>query len=82
MGQNRLAFGLLKAHQLLDEADVVVRVYDLRGQRAHLKGQTRAPYVRLEIVEQGRRVHIHPDGTARAQRDDRRAGVLHHAGGL
>ena len=63
VGQNRLAFGLLKAHQLLDEADVVVRVYELRGQRAHLKGQTRAPYVRLEIVEQGRRVHIHPDGT-------------------
>ena len=63
VGQNRLAFGLLKAHQLLDEADVVVRVYELRGQRAHLKGQTRAPYVRLEIVEQGKRVHIHPDGT-------------------
>ena len=63
VGQNRLAFGLLKAHQLLDEADVVVRVYELRGQRAHLKGQTRAPYVRLEIVEQGRRVHLHPDGT-------------------
>ena len=41
----------------------MVRVYELRGQRAHLKGQTRAPYVRLEIVEQGRRVHIHPDGT-------------------
>ena len=63
VGQNRLAFGLLKAHQLLDEADVVVRVYELRGQRAHVKGQTRAPYVRLEIVEQGRRVHLHPDGT-------------------
>jgi hypothetical protein len=63
VGQNRLAFGLLKAHQLLDEADVVVRVYELRGKRAHLKGQTRARYVWLEIVEQGRRVHIHPDGT-------------------
>jgi hypothetical protein len=63
VGQNRLAFGLLKAHQPLDEADVVVRVYEIRGQRAHLKGQARAPYVRLEIVEQGRRVHIHPDGT-------------------
>lgn len=62
VGQNRLAFGLLKGHQLLEEADVVVRVYELHGQQAHLKAQTRAPYARLEIVEQGKRVHIHPDG--------------------
>jgi hypothetical protein len=62
VGQNRLAFGLLKEHQLLEEADVVVRVYELHGQQAHLKAQTRAPYARLEIVEQGKRVHIHPDG--------------------
>ena len=63
VGQNRLAFGLLKEHQLLDEADVVVRVYELHGQQAQLKAQTRAPYARLEIVEQGKRVHMHPDGT-------------------
>jgi hypothetical protein len=62
VGQNRLAFGLLKEHQLLDEADVVVRVYELRGQRAHVQGQTRALYVWLEIIEQGQRVHVHPDG--------------------
>lgn len=62
VGQNRVAFGLLKGHQLLDEADVVVRVYELHGQQAHLKAQSRAPYARLEIVEQGKRVHIHPDG--------------------
>jgi len=63
VGQNRLAFGLLKEHQPLDEADVVVRVYELHGQQAQLQAQTRAPYARLEIVEQGQRVHIHPDGT-------------------
>jgi hypothetical protein len=62
VGHNRLAFGLLKEHQLLDEADVVVRVYELQGQQAQLKAQTPAPYARLEVVEQGRRVHIHPDG--------------------
>jgi hypothetical protein len=62
VGQNRLAFGLLKEHQLLEEAEVVVRIYELHGQQAHLKAQTRAPYARLEIVEQGKRVHIHPDG--------------------
>ena len=62
VGQNRLAFGLLKEHQLLDDADVVVRVYELHGQQAQLKAQMPAPYARLEIVEQGKRVHIHPDG--------------------
>jgi hypothetical protein len=62
VGQNRLAFGLLKEDQLLDEADVIVRVYELDGGQAHLKAQTRAPYARLEIVEQGKHVHIHPDG--------------------
>jgi hypothetical protein len=63
VGQNRLAFGLLKEHKPLDEADVVVRVYELHDQQAQLQAQTRAPYARLEIVEQGQRVHIHPDGT-------------------
>jgi hypothetical protein len=62
VGQNRVAFGLLKKHQLLDEADVVVRVYELQGQQAQLMTQTRAPYARLEIIEQGKHVHIHPDG--------------------
>jgi hypothetical protein len=63
VGQNRLAFGLLKEHKLFDAADVVVRVYELHGQQGQLKAQTRAPYARLEIVEQGQRVHLHPDGT-------------------
>jgi len=63
VGENRLAFGLLKEHQLLDEADVVVRVYELQGQQGQPRAQTRAPYARLEIVKQGQRVHMHPDGT-------------------
>lgn len=63
VGPNRLAFGLLKDHKLLAAADVVVRVYQLHGQQGRLKAQTTAPYARLEIVEQGQRVHFHPDGT-------------------
>jgi hypothetical protein len=62
VGQNRLAFGLLQGDQLVDEAEVIVRVYEIDGRQAHLKAQTRAPYARVEIVEQGKRVHIHPDG--------------------
>ena len=63
VGQNRLAFGLLKEHQPLDEAAVVVRVYELHGQQARLQAETRALYARLEIIERGQRVHFHPDGT-------------------
>jgi len=62
VGPNRLAFGLLKEHQLLDEADVVVRVYELHGQQAQWQAQTRARYARLESVEHGQRMHVHPDG--------------------
>jgi hypothetical protein len=70
IGQNRVAFGLLKGHQLLEEADAVVRVYELHGQQVHLKAQVQAPYVRLEIVEQGKRVHIHPDGARHVHHEE------------
>jgi hypothetical protein len=36
VGQNRLAFGLMQEHQLLDEAEVMVRVYEIQGQQAQL----------------------------------------------
>jgi hypothetical protein len=63
VGQNRFAFGLLQHNKLLDAATVVVRVYDIRDQQAQLTAETPALYHRLEIVEQGNRVHVHPDGT-------------------
>src|SRR5438128_11455450 len=39
VGQNRLAFGLLHHHKLLDDANVTVRVYDIRGQQATLTAE-------------------------------------------
>lgn len=63
VGQNRFAFGLLQHHKLLDDANVTVRVYDIRDQQAQLTAETPALYHKLEVVEQGNRVHIHPDGT-------------------
>lgn len=63
VGQNRFAFGLLKAHRLLEEADVVVRLYAIEGQEAHLAAELKAPYRTLEVVEQGQHVHMHVDGT-------------------
>jgi len=63
VGQNRLAFGLLKDHKLLADARVAVRVYAVHDGDARLIAETPAPYHRLEVIEQGKRVHIHPDGS-------------------
>ncbi len=63
VGRNRFAFGLLRDGRLLADADVAVRVYDIRDQQAQLTAATQARYHRLEVIEQGRHVHVHPDGT-------------------
>jgi hypothetical protein len=63
VGENRFAFGLLKDGTLLADASVVVRIYDIREAEARLMAEVPAPYLALEVVEQGHRVHIHPDGT-------------------
>jgi hypothetical protein len=70
VGQNRIAFGLLKGHKFLDDADVAVRVYVIQDQQAQLQVELRAPYYTLEVVEQGRRVHIHPDGTRHVHHEE------------
>lgn len=63
VGPNRFGFGLLKDHHLVANADVVVRIHDIRGPEAQLTAEAPARYHRLEVVEQGKHVHIHPDGT-------------------
>jgi hypothetical protein len=63
VGQNRFAFGLLKDNTLLDTARVAVRIYDLRDEPPRLTAEAPALYHKLEVVEQGKRLHIHPDGT-------------------
>ena len=63
VGQNRLAFGLLRDHKLLADARVAVRVYAIHDGDARLTAEAPARFHRLEVVEQGKRVHIHPDGS-------------------
>ena len=70
VGQNRFAFGLLKEHQLLEDAHAVVRVYALEGQQGQLQTEVPASYARLEVVEQGNRVHVHPDGTRHVHNEE------------
>jgi hypothetical protein len=70
VGPNRFAFGLLKEHQLLEDAQAIVRVYALEGQQGHLQTEVPASYTRLEVIEQGNRVHVHPDGTRHVHHEE------------
>jgi len=69
VGENRLAFGLLRDGRLLADARVAVRMYVLEGEDARLVAETVARYDRLEVVEDGKRTHIHPDGTRHVHGD-------------
>lgn len=62
-GVNRFAFVLLRQGSLLADADVAVRTYDVSDENAELVAVTPAVYHALEVIEQDRHVHIHPDGT-------------------
>jgi hypothetical protein len=63
VGPNRLGFGLLKNGKLLADARVAVRVYAIEGEDARLVAEVPAPYLKLEVIERGKRIHIHPDGS-------------------
>jgi len=63
VGQNRFAFGLLKANKLLEEADVQLRIYGIEGHEAILVAEINAPYRLVNSIEQSQGVHRHPDGT-------------------
>jgi hypothetical protein len=62
VGENRFAFGLLKNDTLLEGARAIVRVYDVGEDPPRFAGEAPALYHKLEVVEHGQRVHIHPDG--------------------
>jgi hypothetical protein len=66
VGPNRFAFGLLKDGSLIAAGDVALRVYDIRKEEAQLVAVTAAVYHPLEVIDQGRQIHVHPDGTRHA----------------
>jgi hypothetical protein len=61
VGQNRFAFGLLKANKLLEDADVTLRVHRMEGAVVQLPTELNAPYQAVGIRQQ-RSVHRHSDG--------------------
>jgi hypothetical protein len=63
VGDNRFAFGLLKAGKLLEGADVKLRLYGIDGGEAKLAVELKVPYQAVQNVKQERSVHRHADGT-------------------
>jgi hypothetical protein len=70
VGQNRFAFGLLKANKLLQNADVTLRVYSIDGSEAQLTAELNAPYRAIGKLNQQRSVHRHADGTEHVHGDE------------
>jgi len=70
VGENRFAFGLLKAGKLLEGADVKLRLYDIDGGEAKLAAELKVPYQAVKNVKQERSVHRHADGTEHLHGDD------------
>ena len=54
VGQNRFAFGLLKANKLLEGADVTLRVYSIEGSEEQLAAELNAPYQAVGKIRQQR----------------------------
>jgi hypothetical protein len=73
VGENRFAFGLLKAGKLLEGADVKLRLYAIDGGEAKLAAELKVPYQAVKNVKQERSVHRHADGTEHVHEED--AGV-------
>src|SRR4030095_955026 len=70
VGENRFAFGLLKAGKLLEGTDVKLRLYDIGGGEAKLAAELKVPYQAVKNVKQERSVHRHADGTEHIHGDD------------
>jgi hypothetical protein len=70
VGENRFAFGLLKAGKLLEDADVKLRLYAIDGGEAKLAAELKVPYQAVKNVKQERSVHRHADGTKHVHGDD------------
>jgi hypothetical protein len=69
-GENRFAFGLLKAGKLLEGADVQLRLYDIDGGETKLAAEHKVPYQAVKNVKEQRSVHRHADGSAHVHGDD------------
>jgi hypothetical protein len=70
VGQNRFAFGLLKANKLIEDSEVTLRVYAVQGSEVQLAAEMAVPFRAVGKIRQQRSVHRHADGTEHVHGDD------------
>ncbi len=70
VGENRFAFGLMRASKLLESAAVQLRVYSIDGPEARLIAETSVPYHPIGSAGSTERAHRHIDGTTHVHRGD------------
>jgi hypothetical protein len=70
VGQNRFAFGLAKGGKLIENAQVLVRLYNIDKTAAHLTFETNARYQAIQTLEIDGKVHRHADGTSHVHNVD------------
>src|SRR4030095_4062871 len=69
VGQNRVAFALQKDGRLLADPKAPRRVHVIDSEGAQLVAEPPARYLPLEVIEQGKRIHIPPDGARHVHGD-------------
>jgi hypothetical protein len=70
VGENRFAFGLVQANRLIENADVLVRLYLITDQTAKLVAEINAPYQSVRSIATKNAVHRHADGTRHVHTSD------------
>ena len=70
VGENRFAFGLVKENKLVENADVLARLYVIDGESAKLIAEVNAPYQTVESMPRKPSAHQHADGTQHVHTSD------------
>ena len=70
VGENRFAFGLSKDNRLVENADVLARLYLITDQSAQLVSEVNASYQSVRSVTTKNGVHRHADGTRHVHSED------------
>jgi hypothetical protein len=70
VGENRFAFGLVQGNRLVENAEVLVRLYLIAEESAQLAAEVDAPYTPVRAIATKNAVHRHPDGSRHVHTSD------------
>lgn len=70
VGENRFAFGLLGANTLIENAEVLARLYVINRESLELVAEVNAPYQTIQSISTESAVHRHADGTEHVHSTD------------